>query len=1788
MTSLFASQLQAIAKNSTNELDLAARRDAHAESLLFEKSIAAKQDFQTIYAICADGFRELCQLDPQFHDFDRNLFSEHAKDQDREQMDKTENQALDNVLNRCLALLGSKVLLKPGIKAMEWLVRRFRVHVYNVDALLNTFLPYHEMPVWANVLSIVPNDKITAQWKFLRPYCKTTWNVPRHAIVYAAINNDAFFSMFNAYTLGVCRESFSSPVLLKFWSGINVEAISSRLTQTRSGRREVERQRTEDLLLKILPLLSDIYEIAGNADLFTTSYTIVILLAVRGSLSEAVLDSLLDAVSKSMSHVNADHTAAIMTIALVVAQKQNKVLPRKVVEKLAKLGSFDNIMHDVAKTTDVQQFLLIIVDSAMSHLRDKNTPLLLAFVEIVMKIIAEMYTSLLPIAFIPIVDKVLFHQAANKEKTGLEHQITKFLQDLNESETFTNAVASASKGRESDLENALSMVVSQPSLVETASNTDIEMVDHELVEQDHDIDFSRLPPTVQFHSFLARQASLESYDQFAAAFTTTNHKKPKIDQFNELPVWSTSGSLPVSFLLKFSLSGKPVHTRTDAIRNLSVLHQISDTGLFTALAVHLVTLLTDRSLQVRRLAAEQLARLRQALSAAQDDTLSGNMYEEPTTTDISLLQLRQLLDEFILTVIEECVLDGAYLRQHIRNVFENHSKHEARKTHKQALFNLLSGHALATPLFKVKAVVVDMLSQLDKVGSKSVSGVLAPILREWTSYSDIAAHKVAEEEGLNLDDLDTTLTSLINTRDRQQVSTIFESAREGVISSVCERIRVLWKQTKVDDQTSMITMLYNSAFSEKASLALSAQSLLRSLDIPTRALDDILSNSMTLESELQTSSSKKRRRSSQNATTRDAPLEGLTMLTTRITLALELVNSNAPEIKPELLPGLFDSLRFLKRFHSSKLDSPYLVDLCLRNALAIIDHVQVSGKSIDLNGIDPELVTNCLQNSDNPQVQNNALLLAAGLCIFSPDNMVHSIMPIFTIMAGKMLGKEDEHTINVIDAVVDKVVPALVQSLRKSKRPLVFQHSMSGLVSSFTSAVDHIDPSRRVAFYQRLLLRMGAQEFAYMVLTMLMMKKQHDDLIEKFLQDIVNNLHATTQLTTYHHLLSLCLDIFLKTPQISAYMFSITKDTPTDTKSRHAQLVLRTASIVLRSSRIASDLAQTQKVDMDQLEPVKTVINKAFKHTLITIQQLRGQDHLVSTGAKQCLEDLLKLLPLPELLSVLLNTLDDMEDDLKTQALRLLAIQLKSRRTRSKNARVPAMALLNKISAYLRQEPNISLLQPILLCQDKIVDLYGRKEPELVTSAATNIVEYSARNHPSPTGSPLAKETRALMFLTLGSIIEVIGEASVPIVLLSMPHVLDVLSSSSTRNDDQVVFEAICTLLGSMYSHTSFIIPEEQTVQVMQHVFGQDTDASQQVVRTMAQKIELESLLAALRASLESSPTVRAGVISCILEALDKATKSAVLRSADDISRFFLVLLELEAAQMQKLLESNGKTSADSGVDDKLKEASIKYVYKLNDTTFRPLFETWVEWSTAESSLQSARQIALFDLLAHFFNTLKAIVTSYTTYLLRPMAAIFVAAVSSLGSASPKAKAVSLVPAQQALLSRTLALLQSTTSHDLDSFHASPSHFESIIAPLVNLLKLAATKSLRSLVTNQAIPTIVSLARSTLDVPTTHHALISLLVKLRHEPSAPVRLSSIQTIRALTDADDLGEEFIGNTIGVGSLGEGEGARGGGSSVGELMIYVNEMLEDDDENVEKEVRRWVQGVRERVGEDVFET
>ena len=142
MATSLAAQLAKIAAKSTNSLNLKAQKAAHGQSLIFEPGVAATQDFDSLYTLCAEGFEEICLLDRRFAIFRGSIFSQQSKTEDRTQMTEKENEQLNIVLEDFMGLVGARLLLKPAIMAVEWLVRRFRYgadHLYLFSIMTDSF-----------------------------------------------------------------------------------------------------------------------------------------------------------------------------------------------------------------------------------------------------------------------------------------------------------------------------------------------------------------------------------------------------------------------------------------------------------------------------------------------------------------------------------------------------------------------------------------------------------------------------------------------------------------------------------------------------------------------------------------------------------------------------------------------------------------------------------------------------------------------------------------------------------------------------------------------------------------------------------------------------------------------------------------------------------------------------------------------------------------------------------------------------------------------------------------------------------------------------------------------------------------------------------------------------------------------------------------------------------------------------------------------------------------------------------------------------------------------------------------------------------------------------------------------------------------------------------------------------------------------------------------------------------------------------------------------------------------
>lgn len=232
-------------------------------------------------------------------------------------------------------------------------------------------------------------------------------------------------------------------------------------------------------------------------------------------------------------------------------------------------------------------------------------------------------------------------------------------------------------------------------------------------------------------------------------------------------------------------------------------------------------------------------------------------------------------------------------------------------------------------------------------------------------------------------------------------------------------------------------------------------------------------------------------------------------------------------------------------------------------------------------------------------------------------------------------------------------------------------------------------------------------------------------------------------------------------------------------------------------------------------------------------------------------------------------------------------------------------------------------------------------------------------------------------------------------------------------------------------------------------------------------------------------------------------------------------------------------------------EVAIKMIYKFNDSTFRPIFAKLVEWASTslpkkDRKGRTARLRSMYGFMEVFFDNLQSIVTSYATYLLDN-------AVDVLQGVIAKD------PESTDLWQQVLRTLVKSFEHDQDDFWQSPAHFGAIQPILVSQLSSASMLP----IVDELVPAVVELAAAA-DSADHHKELNSAVLKHLRSENADVRLAAVKCQQALTER--LGEEWL-------------------SMLPEMLPYISELQEDDDDVVEKETHRWIVMIEGVLGESL---
>ncbi|EFW19119.1 snoRNA-binding rRNA-processing protein utp10 [Coccidioides posadasii str. Silveira] len=1806
MASSLAAQLAQIAATSTHQLDLKAQRAAHSQSLIFEKKIAGSQDFDTIFQVCHEGFQELCSLDSRFLSFRRNIFSDQSKTEDRGQMTTSQNKELDSVLEDFLSLVGGRLLLTPAVKAVDWLIRRFRVHEYNTSFLLLTFLPYHTTPLFLNLLSILPED-LTQTFKVFLPYKRSMTLPPRQVIVQSASTNKSFFLALNNYVLQVSKSQAHYQGLVSFWAGITTEALANMLDSAKSGRMEIERRNKEDVLIRILPVLNDAFMLRKAPQLVVGCYMLCVVLANKACLEDHVLDNLMEAVTGSWTQTN--FVSGITCLSVLSQQKHEKSLPSKVVKAVLRLDNVIEVFEELSGRYAVTGLIIGLIRSCVQENGKRSDPARIPFVgQLIQRAILSDSETIEALTILLQAFSDLQRQGLVAD--GMGKQLSDLLLQFNESDTLAPLLRKA-------IENAGVDITQLEMTLETVLQADImpmEIEDADLLDfisssQTQDAFAVALEPLSQAaiteSSFLAPGSSL-LFDQLAEAFIHGASTKDRVSRFIKLPVLRPDKPLDdplyLSFFIRFFSGPYPVTARTVAISIVSscITAMADKSADMQGILPYIISALADPSERVRREAAALLSLIDRLASKCKDNDDSnaqiwgrGCLYGQNERSEsvqfLPIKDIYKIIHHALMPALEEYVLDpdqvGRTLTQVIRGPRAQDDSDRTRsestgvefkKPLRRDLFLFLCSHASKTALYTVKLRLLKFLNKVGKIGSLNRTEALRQVFDQWRLLSLEHLQRIEDGERISINELEDQVLSIIYPKDMDAVDLLFSSLtsnsrsnRESFLTAGFNRLKEVWPSLEETHELSLANRLLQISLSlENGKLAGAAKGLLRSVDLSGPVILEFLNKISASVPDLGSRGppSKKRRTSQNNMVPMSSIDKETDSVLQKMTFILELIDSSHSENHPELISGLFQTLTIIHHLKlQTRSEMSYLLSLNLGILLSIVNKWKgMPTRKINTSSIRADLIIDCVRTSESPQVQNTALLLVAGLATVAPELVLHSVMPIFTFMGSSVLRKDDEYSALVIDQTIDQVVPPLVQSLRNQKRDVV--SGTSELLLSFTTAFEHIPSYRRLRLFEALITKLGPEDFLFAVFAMFANRYSMDKDVLATMTALASDCNAELQLITYARYLNLVKDALQPKPTLAKTLLGVGSEDGRDPQKIAVDL-LQALSHLLKFTSLRTKMSECFDSGTEQqVDKAHGLFSAILEQTLALSESVRTVKP-VNSACGETLGTLLGTLSLVDFVDTIEVLLQRPSDDLRRKVIKLLENRLDSSNDRDKASQARVLSFLTVLINILETSPDILLKHAAVACIEKIGEKYGKKDPSQVLAAAKVISGEHCLGQPD-------RRIRVMGLLCLASMSEILGEGIIPTLPEALPRAFDLLRDTlGASDDDSQLHDAVYSLISALLIHVPWMISGEYLDNILQLSFissntdlGEGSDENRlEALQLLAKRVDVKEAFAGVERNWDSAVTQGSRAVQEALDvvrtAIEKHAKSATVKNVSVLMKLLRKAFDLRRLQLSPLNDGGFDEAEVDEIESQANDVAVRMIYKLNDTVFRPLFIDLTAWAVSglgkkDTTGRVARLTTFYRFLESFFGTLKSIVTGYSSYIIE-------SAVEVLKFSRCNDKAT------KTLWLAVLRMLRNSFGHDQDEFWQSPTHLASISEPLIKQLSMATNSPTLDLVAAEAIPTIVELAVAA-DSPDNHKELNTVIMKFmraghgnaRGADNPYTRLAAVKCEQQLTER--LGEEWL-------------------ALLPEMLPYISELLEDDDENVEREVRRWVLSIEDILGE-----
>jgi U3 small nucleolar RNA-associated protein 10 len=456
--------------------------------------------------------------------------------------------------------------------------------------------------------------------------------------------------------------------------------------------------------------------------------------------------------------------------------------------------------------------------------------------------------------------------------------------------------------------------------------------------------------------------------------------------------------------------------------------------------------------------------------------------------------------------------------------------------------------------------------------------------------------------------------------------------------------------------------------------------------------------------------------------------------------------------------------------------------------------------------------------------------------------------------------------------------------------------------------------------------------------------------------------------------------------------------------------LLQVLSHLFKHASLANKMSVYFESDADQI-PAK--VNNLFSEILEQILRLTEDSRTMKPLNKACTETLgtfLGTLSLVDFIDTVEVLLGRSNDDLRRKVVKLTENRLDSAHVGDNASRAKALEFSSVLVNLLQTSPDILLKHAAVACIGKISEKFGKKDPAAIIAAAKVI---SSDRCIGQTDDRI----RLMGVLCLASMAEVLGEGIVPVLPEVLPRSLDLLRLSLGKGkENPSLHDAVYSLISALLIHIPWMISDDYLDNILQLSFlsanrslSEACDENRsEALQLLAKRLDAKETFDAIERNWPSaveqgskvlyprSPIYRylsrdadispnqavIEVLDITKAAIDKHPKSSTVKNVPVLMTLLRRAFDLRRIQTGNQTPAAFKADEIDDVEAHVNEVTIRMIYKLNDTLFRPLFTELTDWAVndlgeKDKPGQVARMTSFFKFLETFFATLKVSISFY-------------------------------------------------------------------------------------------------------------------------------------------------------------------------------------------------------------------